>query len=785
MSFVVSGKILVEGAQAKAELAATAAETKKLGTAAGQLDSSARQAATGTRALEGAATAATSDLRLMAQSAAVAEAQNQGLARSGQMAAGSVSNMTAQFNDIFMMIAAGQNPLQLAIQQGTQITQSFGPGGAAGALRMMGAGFMSMLSPINLVTLAGIAAGAAMIQWLTSAGDEVATLSDSVGNLQQAVSDLTEASGQSLEDLQRQFGEITPAVLALRDEIIDLRIDEVFARAEAAAASLKAELSGGLVGPIAPIAELLDRPAGVGGRGGFMVDPGVKAFQTDVDTLIGSDNLQDQLDAVERMQTAIRGARDAQTGFTAEQRVTLTNLVEIEAQLRIALAAQEQKTGAQAEANRQLQEEINALNSKAQIDALIAQYGRDSVQVTTARVQAERDALVASLESSDASESMKQELLDAFDAANGVASVDMAGNISIAADEAGRLARNFEIIDRIRRRQAAEEGDIIYDPRDPRFDPIEAEMARIQEEANRSRTQDSLRSSPVGGASSGGGAASARVEADAVQKLIERKQAELELMRISDPIMREMYRHREALAQATDGQRAQVEGVIAALEREKAVQSASNFFETSAVDFLKGVVRAGGDAEAALDNLIAKLIDAGIEAMLLGTGPLAGVLGISGSIFDFLKKGGGAAGVAAAGAKSFPSLYADGGMIYGAGGPRDDKELILASPGEFMVNARATSRNRELLEFLNSGGTLPRFANGGLIGLGSVGTMPASGGVPAMGGALIGSLSVDARGAQKGVGREVVESLKRDLLPDIEKVALAAMAKATRRGVRL
>jgi chromosome segregation ATPase len=38
-------------------------------------------------------------------------------------AAGSVGNLTSQFNDIGVMLAAGQNPLQLAIQQGTQIGQ--------------------------------------------------------------------------------------------------------------------------------------------------------------------------------------------------------------------------------------------------------------------------------------------------------------------------------------------------------------------------------------------------------------------------------------------------------------------------------------------------------------------------------------------------------------------------------------------------------------------------------------------------------------------------------------
>lgn len=63
----------------------------------------------------------------------------------------------------------------------------------------------------------------------------------------------------------------------------------------------------------------------------------------------------------------------------------------------------------------------------------------------------------------------------------------------------------------------------------------------------------------------------------------------------------------------------------------------------------------------------------------------------------------------------------DGGLVQGAGGPRDDKVLLWGSNGEFMVNAAATARNRPLLEAMNSGmdvsrGNLPARANGGYIG---------------------------------------------------------------------
>lgn len=55
---------------------------------------------------------------------------------------------------------------------------------------------------------------------------------------------------------------------------------------------------------------------------------------------------------------------------------------------------------------------------------------------------------------------------------------------------------------------------------------------------------------------------------------------------------------------------------------------------------------------------------------------------------------------------------ADGGMIYGPGGPRDDAVPAMLSAGEYVVNAAATARHRPLLDQIN-GGRLPRFADGG------------------------------------------------------------------------
>ncbi|MFF3221720.1 hypothetical protein ACFYV7_02895 [Nocardia suismassiliense] len=74
-----------------------------------------------------------------------------------------------------------------------------------------------------------------------------------------------------------------------------------------------------------------------------------------------------------------------------------------------------------------------------------------------------------------------------------------------------------------------------------------------------------------------------------------------------------------------------------------------------------------------------------------------------------------------------PQRFANGGMVYGPGGPRQDQVLARLSPGEFVVNAAATSNALPLLAAINGGwvpspaylgGMLPGFADGGLVGAG-------------------------------------------------------------------
>lgn len=114
-------------------------------------------------------------------------------------AAGANANLVSQFNDIGVMLAAGQSPLQLAMQQGTQISQVLAQmGGGVGALRAVGSAFVGMLNPVSLATIGVIGFGAAAVQWLMPAEDQAKKTVDAFESLKSSMSGYNDALSLSL-----------------------------------------------------------------------------------------------------------------------------------------------------------------------------------------------------------------------------------------------------------------------------------------------------------------------------------------------------------------------------------------------------------------------------------------------------------------------------------------------------------------------------------------------------------------------------------------------------------
>ena len=156
---------------------------------------------------------------------------------SGQVtnAGGSVANLASQFNDIGVMLAAGQSPLQLALQQGTQINQVFSSMGgagitAAGRIGILRTALLSIFSPANLITIATIAGGAALFQFgmnALGAKDKVATYADALDDLENITNDISRANDileLSMDDLIAQYGTAAQRVRELAIAELELAV---------------------------------------------------------------------------------------------------------------------------------------------------------------------------------------------------------------------------------------------------------------------------------------------------------------------------------------------------------------------------------------------------------------------------------------------------------------------------------------------------------------------------------------------------------------------------------
>ncbi|MFT4184270.1 MAG: phage tail length tape measure family protein, partial [Rhizobium sp.] len=106
------------------------------------------------------------------------------------------ANIAAQFQDVAVTSAMGMNPLQIGLQQGTQLAgvlQTLGEGRSVVAA--LGAAFTSLISPVSLVTIGLTAGAAALIQYFTSSGDEAKSLDDALKSNEESIKRIAEAYG--------------------------------------------------------------------------------------------------------------------------------------------------------------------------------------------------------------------------------------------------------------------------------------------------------------------------------------------------------------------------------------------------------------------------------------------------------------------------------------------------------------------------------------------------------------------------------------------------------------
>ena len=217
-------------AEAKAQATQAAASYSALRASLDPLYATSKRYETAVEALNAAQSAGVISDAERARTLGLLDAQFELAALSSKKLAGNTaytSNVFSQFNDIGMQTFAGQSPMMLAVQQGTQLNQVFAEiqrtgGGASAIFSTLRGALSSMISPTSLLTLGVIAGGAALVQWGMSAlgaKDDAVTFSDQVDTLASSVSALSEISNiysaEGLTQMRDKYGEVTVELLAM------------------------------------------------------------------------------------------------------------------------------------------------------------------------------------------------------------------------------------------------------------------------------------------------------------------------------------------------------------------------------------------------------------------------------------------------------------------------------------------------------------------------------------------------------------------------------------------
>ncbi|UYN98355.1 MAG: phage tail length tape measure family protein [Devosia sp.] len=169
-------------------------------------------------------------------------------------------NLAAQLNDIGVMLASGQSPLLLAIQQGTQINQIFAGMSGGQALGALRTAFLSLINPLSLVTIGTIAAGAALFQYVQTLLTDGTQSTEVIKEQNDMIRRVAENWGDAVPSLKAYVDELDrAAAVSDLNQATDTMVDKAFEevrrrvadmRVELAAARIDIQAFGGTAGEI-------------------------------------------------------------------------------------------------------------------------------------------------------------------------------------------------------------------------------------------------------------------------------------------------------------------------------------------------------------------------------------------------------------------------------------------------------------------------------------------------------------------------------------------------------
>lgn len=158
------------------------------------------------------------------------------------------ANAAAQFQDIAVTAAMGMNPLQIGLQQGTQLAMvlqsSLGEKGAAGAAKLLFTSLVSLVSPISLVAIGLTVVGAAAFQWLGGMLPKIESASERLQRHNDELAKITRGYG----DAEAAVATLAETTQRLPREAVQIQLDAQLKQLEQETEAFKAKAAS--LGPV-------------------------------------------------------------------------------------------------------------------------------------------------------------------------------------------------------------------------------------------------------------------------------------------------------------------------------------------------------------------------------------------------------------------------------------------------------------------------------------------------------------------------------------------------------
>lgn len=169
------------------------------------------------------------------------------------LASHEMTNLTYQMNDIVMMLASGQSPFMMMMQQGSQITQIMGKRGLGEILPALAGALTNLISPTTLL-LAGVTAGGyaayAAYRMVVPEVEELSTIMERHRDLLDSIKEGWRESGIEARNYSRESHTILMAKARDESRTLQERINE-------AAQGIYKEQMGAAAGPFLDLPQLL------------------------------------------------------------------------------------------------------------------------------------------------------------------------------------------------------------------------------------------------------------------------------------------------------------------------------------------------------------------------------------------------------------------------------------------------------------------------------------------------------------------------------------------------